>query len=214
MADPTQRDHVYWHELRSPVGTLVTLLDVASQTEGAPAELVDLLQRAKRQADRLAGMVAAAHDMERLKWGALVVHRDPLDLGAALRQAASTVEAAAKTRGVSLEVKPSAPLPLESDAVQLPRCLEVLLRAAVEASTRQGQVTAEVLARGDLAVARAEVARPVDAAALSQAFARESALGLRGGTALGLFEVKQLVEAMGGTAASEGLALELRLPRG
>jgi signal transduction histidine kinase len=213
VADTIQREHVYWHELRAPIGTLITLLDVASQgfAGEAPPELVDLLQRAKRQADRLAEMVAAAHDMERLRWGALVVRKEPVDLAAAVHVAAAAVETAAKTRGVTVDVRPAPPLPLTGDPLLLGRCLECLLRAAIEASTRGGTVTVEALSREGLAVASAQVGAPVSQEALGAAFTEKSALGIRGGTGLGLHEAKLLVEAMGGSVASEAQRLELRL---
>jgi len=208
------RQHVYWHELRSPVGTLVTLLDVMSQgfAGEAPAELQDLLERAKRQADRLSGMLAAAHDLERLRWGTLAVRREPVDLAGALRAAATVVEPAAKTRAVALEVKASEPVQVAADPALLPRCLEGLLRGAIEASVRGGSVSVELARVEGLATVTARIAAPMDAAALAQAFTEESALGIRGGSGLGLYEVKLLVEAMGGSAGTRDGALSVGLP--
>ncbi|MGC4115183.1 MAG: hypothetical protein QM765_11355 [Myxococcales bacterium] len=211
-----QREHVYWHELRSPIGTLISLLDVAADAyaQDVPPELLDLLQRARRQAYRLSEMAAAAHDMERLRWGALSIRKQPLELPQALQQAVSAVAAAAEKRGVALEVRPAAPLVVMSDAVLLGRCLECLLRASVEASVPGGAVAVEIALADEKTTVRAHIAKPANPEGLAVAFTLESALGIRGGTALGLHEVKLLVEAMGGAVAVNECALELCLPRG
>jgi len=216
MADSTQRERVYWHELRAPIGTLVTLLDVACQGYAgeAPAELVDLLQRAKRQADRLAEMVAAAHDLARLRRGELAVRREPVDLAAATQAALDAVDAAARARGVLLELRAPAPVAATCDSVLLRRSLECLLRAAIEGSKKGSAVTVtvEVLAREGLAAARAELSEPASPQGLAAAFTDQCALGIRGGTGLGLLEAKLLVEAMGGSAQGAERSLEVRLP--
>lgn len=208
------RDHVYWHELRSPVGTLVTLLDVMAQGAAgeAPPELRDLIERAKRQADRLSAMLAAAHDLERLRWGTLSVRREPVDLAGAVRASADAVEPAAKTRGVVLDLQTSDAVQVLADPTLLGRCLEGLLRGAIEASTRGGRVAVALSRRDDVAEVAARIASPVDLAALGAAFSQESALGIRGGIGVGLYEVKLLAEAMSGSVGSEAGALALRLP--
>jgi signal transduction histidine kinase len=212
MDTSTQREH----ELRSPLGTLVTLLDVMSQgfAGEAPPELRDLIERAKRQADRMMEMLAAAHDMERLRWGALAIRPQRVDLGGALRAAMAAVDPAAQVRGVAVEVtqSESGEIPVQADPTLLARCLDTLVRAAVEASTRGGRVALDLAARDGRGVVAARVEAPAKPEALAGAFAQESSLGIRGGTGLGLHEVKLLAEAMGGSAAGAGPALELSLP--
>lgn len=206
---PALREHVFWHEVRSPAGTLATLLDVMNQgfAGEAPEGMRDLLARAVRQSARLTAMIAAAHDLIRLKNGRLVVRREPVDLARAAREAAALAAPAAAAKALRLTL-PEGACPVVADPALVGRCAETLLRAAIDGSAKSG-VVAVSAARGAL---EARVEEPTSLAALAEAFSAESSLGLRGGLGIGLFEARLLVEAMGGTGRGEGNRLVLTWP--
>ncbi len=211
-----QRRRVFWHELRSPVATIATLLEVLDAAGPLTPEQRDLLERARRQAARAVEFLGSAQDAEKLASGRLALASGEVDL-ATLLQAALVDPPSARAKALRLEAPELArPVLARADPVQARRCVETLVRAAVESSHREGSVTAQVSGREGLAVLRVEVHRATDAAqAAAEGTGPSSPLGLRGG-GIGLYEARLLVEAMGGSLrlAAEGdtLSLELEFP--
>lgn len=209
------RRRVFWHELRSPVATIATLLEVLDAAGPLTPEQRDLLERARRQAARAAEFLGSAQDAEKLAAGRLALESAEVDL-TKLLQAALVDPPSARAKGLHLEPPEIAgPVIARADPVQTRRCVEILVRAAVESSQREGQVTTRAFVREGRAVLRVEARRATDAAkAASEGTGPTSALGLRGG-GIGLYEARLLAEAMGGGvrlgADGEALSLELEL---
>ncbi|MBI5543663.1 MAG: HAMP domain-containing histidine kinase [Deltaproteobacteria bacterium] len=207
------RERIFWHELKSPVGTLLTLLDVMADglAGEVPEGLRDLLVRARRQAVRSSNMIAAAHDLARLRDGKLTFKREPVDLAAATRLAAQDAQTAAAAKALRLELAPEpACLNVWADPVQLARCLQPLMRAAIEASARDKAIRVEIASTANQAVLTVALETLSAPNVLVEAFGPDSVLGLRGGLAIGLPDAQLLAAAMGGNAEVVGERL-LRL---
>jgi signal transduction histidine kinase len=197
-----QRRLIFWHEVRSPAATLKTLLDVLG--DGSAGELPeaarDLVQRARRQADRVAETLSCAHDVERLLAGRLALADTPVDLQGSLEAALARVEEPAKAKGVRLLLQQGSARPARGDSAQTERCLQALARAALECASRDSAVLAQAAAAegGTALVFRVEAIASKDK--LVDALGPACPLGLRGGTGIGLYEARLLTEAMRGRA--------------
>lgn len=221
-------DLVVWHDLRSPLGVMLNVLDLV--LGGAAGETTprqrDLLERALRQGQRMQEIIATSLDLEKLRARKPVVDREPVDLVAAVREVLADQEALARNREVSTLLR-FGPRPArdddrlewELDPLHLQRCLDNLVKNALEASPRGGAVTATVAGSPeDLRIRVENGGPPLPAEVRATLFHPFGTYGKRGGTGLGLYGVKLLVEAMGGTVRFEsdetGTAFEMVFPRG
>jgi len=213
-----QRRLVFWHEIKSPVATLKTLLDVLA--DGSAGELPesarDLVDRARRQAGRVNEMIAAAHDLERLQGGRLAFSDSRIDLREALAVALKSIESAAAAKKVTFALQDGEAMPTRADPAQVARCLEALARSALECAHRESSVNAQAsqIDGGILVVLRVEALSSKDV--LEDALGPTCPLGLRGGNGIGLHEAQLFIEAMGGrvrvSVEAERATLEVWLP--
>jgi signal transduction histidine kinase len=169
-------------------------------------------------------LIATSLDLEKLKARQVAVDPEPVDLIATVRasiedhaDAARAAEIAVRLRLGDREATEADRLPWELDPLHLQRCTDNLVKNAIEASPRGGEVRAIVA--GDAGVARIRVENggpPLPAQVRATLFHPFGTYGKRGGTGLGLYGVKQLVEAMGGAVRFEsgeaGTAFELSFP--
>jgi signal transduction histidine kinase len=212
-----RRRLIFWHELKSPAGTLQTLVDVLRDGSAGelPADARDLLERARRQLDRLGGMIAAAHDLERLQAGRLAFADERCDLAALLRSAVEAVRPAALAKGLRLDLQGEESAGTRLDPLQAGRCVDGLVRAAIEATIKAEAIALSVSqAEGGFAIRAQARMQP---ALLDDPFGPAGALGLRGGVGVGLLEARLLAEAMGGrarvTVDGERATIELWFPQ-
>jgi signal transduction histidine kinase len=97
------------------------------------------------------------------------------------------------------------------------RCVDNLVKNAVEAAPRDTPVTVAVAEDGPAVTLRVHNSGPpIPPDVLATLFHPFSTFGKRGGTGLGLFGVKLTVEALGGTVTHEtgvtGTAFTIRFP--
>jgi signal transduction histidine kinase len=188
------------HDLRTPLagikGLLVNLIDAARPAERASLELVE------QETDRLVRLVNQLLDFSRWQAGDLELNRQPVDIGAVARAAASLSQARAQHRGIGLavHVPPGLP-PLAGDADRLERVILNLLDNAIKFTPGGGQVALCVERRADGA-GEVEVSvqdtgpgmAPEECERAFDAYYR----GDRGGAGLGLSISRAIVEAHGG----------------
>lgn len=219
-------DLVIWHDLKSPLGVVLNVLELVLGGAGGPpsARQRDLLERAQRQGHRMQELIATSLDLEKLKARKLAVDLEPVDLVATVRasledhaEAARAAELRVRLRLDDREASAADSLLWELDALHLRRCTDNLVKNAIEASPRGGEV--RVIVAGSPSVARLRVENagpPLPAEVRATLFHPFGTYGKRGGTGLGLYGVKLLVEAMGGAVGFEsnetGTAFELSFP--
>jgi signal transduction histidine kinase len=216
------------HELRTP---LTTILGYASLLQGAsdriPAEqrgtmMGSIIQHCKR----LNRMITELLDVSRLDaGGTLFLRREPLDLAAMAERVLEEHRAASSRHDLDFEFRSATrPLLAQLDADRMEQVLNNLISNAAKYSPDGGTVTVETVDDGDevlLRVSDTGMGMTTEQQMnLFQKFYRTSDAQLRGikGTGLGLYLVKQLVEAHGGhisveSVAGQGTTFTVSLPK-
>jgi len=206
------------HELRSPLtsvkGFTATLLQKWERFTDDQKKL--MLETVDADANRVTRLIAELLDISRIDAGRLEIRRQKVDLPAAIRHHVEG-KIASGTAPERFVIRVHEPLPpLWADADKVDQVLGNLLENAVRHG--EGTVTIEVrseqavLASGQLrevtAVTVCDQGPGIPAESIPRVFTRFWRGSKRGGTGLGLYIVKGIVEAHGGSIAVD------RVPEG
>jgi PAS domain S-box-containing protein len=215
------------HELKTPLTAIllnVRLLDRAfGASSAAPSPLQsdprlgDRWQGLQRQIARLTGLVERLLDVSRIGEGKLTLDLEPLDLAEVARDVVSRFSGA-ESRGITIDA-PDA-IPGRWDRLRVEQVITNLLSNAVTygegrpvtVTARRARDRAEIVVRDEgIGIA------PDAASRIFERFERAVSGRQYGGLGLGLWIVRQLVEAMDGTIAVEsavgrGSVFTVRLP--
>ncbi|MEU4095179.1 ATP-binding protein [Streptomyces sp. NPDC026673] len=219
------------HELRSPLtsvkGFTATLLAKWERFTEDQKKL--MLETVHADANRVTRLIAELLDISRIDSGRLEVRRQPVDIGAAVRRHVDALVAAGQPAD-RFTVRVAEALPsLWADPDKVDQILGNLLENAVRHG--EGTVTIDVSAAPSSAVAPREPEWSGTAVTVSdegpgipeesmnRVFTRFWRGSKRGGTGLGLYIVKGIVEAHGGTitvgrAPGKGAQFRFTLPVG
>jgi signal transduction histidine kinase len=226
----TERSHaeliaVVAHELRSPLtsvkGFTATLL--AKWERFTEDQKLLMLETVDADADRVSRLITELLDISRIDSGRLEVHRQPVDIAAAVRRhiEAHTASGQPAERFVT---RIRRPLPdLWADPDKIDQVLANLLENAVRHG--EGTVTIEVEPaphrdeETGTAVTVSDEGPGIPEESMSRVFTRFWRGSKRGGTGLGLYIVKGIVEAHSGRntvsrAESGGAQFRFTLPVG
>jgi PAS domain S-box-containing protein len=215
------------HELRTPLTALRLALEnmrrVSSREaiERLPPQYVErVLATAERQGQRLEKLVSALLDVSRIQMGRLELDVEEVDLGAVVAEAAAQLEDEAAQTGSSIEVRGDAARG-NWDRLRVSQVVTNLLSNAVkygagkpvevEYGSRDGGAFLMVRDRG-IGIAQA------DQPQIFERFERAVSSRNYGGLGLGLYIVKRIVEAHGGTVRvdsrpGEGATFTVALPQ-
>ncbi|WP_087930749.1 sensor histidine kinase [Streptomyces albireticuli] len=197
------------HELRSPLtsvkGFTATLLAKWERFTDDQKRL--MLETVDADADRVTRLIAELLDISRIDSGRLEVRRQPVDVVAAVRRHIQAYTAAGHPEE-RFRVEVEDPLPdLWADPDKIDQVLGNLLENAV----RHGAGTVTIAVSPALTKARTEGTAVtvsdegpgIPEESMSRVFTRFWRGSKRGGTGLGLYIVKGIVEAHGGTITVE-----------
>ncbi len=214
------------HELRTPLTALRLALEnmrrvsTREAIERLPTQYVErVLSTAERQGQRLEKLVAALLDVSRIHMGRLELDVEDVELGATVREALGAIEDEAAQSGSQIQVR-GEPVHGYWDRLRISQVVTNLLSNAVKYGGGK-PVEVEFGSRGDHAVLTVrDHGIGIDPADQPQIFERfERAVSSRnyGGLGLGLYIVKRIVEAHGGTIrveskTGEGAAFLVELP--
>lgn len=213
------------HELRSPLtsvkGFTATLLAKWERFTDDQKRL--MLETVDADADRVTRLIAELLDISRIDSGRLEVRRQPVDIGAAVGRHIQAYVAAGQ-RADRFLLRLEQPLPaLWADPDKIDQVLSNLLENAVRhgegtvtidvtptASPREGEETGT-------SVTVSDEGPGIPEESMNRVFTRFWRGSKRGGTGLGLYIVKGIVEAHGGTitvgrAAGGGAEFRFTLP--
>ena len=205
------------HELRTPLTSVLGALGLlASGAAGAlPKAAVPLAEVAKRNGERLSRLIDDILDLTKLEGNQMVLQLRPVHLAPLLREALSANQGYAQRAGVHLNLEvPEGSPQVRLDADRFLQVMANLLSNAIKHSPA-GDTVHVVLAWTE-AVVRVRVRDrgpgidPKFRARMFEKFSQADGSDRRaqGGTGLGLYITRMLVERMGGQVAVDSVAGE------
>ncbi len=215
------------HELRTPLtsitGSLGLLMRQAAST--LPAPMARLLDIAHKNCKRLVRLVNDILDIEKLESGRLTFDRTRIDVRPLVEQAIETFQAFAESGGVRLRFESDAKsaVDVRADADRLSQVIANLLSNAIKFSSRDDEVIVTIEKAVDLVRISVRDHGPGISAEFRRhifgRFAQADATNTRqrGGTGLGLYIVKQIVDRFNGIvsfmdAPGGGTIFQIELP--
>lgn len=213
------------HEMRTPLAALSLRIDLMLRTmPELPAKAVSGLESMRVHVRQEAGMVDDLIDAARTLTGQMSISRTRVTLGRVLRDAISTVETFAHTKGITMQVTPADHgdrIALDADGNRLQQVLWNLLFNATKFTPEGGVIRIGIVRMDDCVVIDiADTGQGIAPADLPHVFGaftlqqHDNATGL----GLGLYIARRIVELHDGTisvsSAGRGLGatFTIRLP--
>ncbi len=213
------------HELRNPLAPVRNSLELMKRTGSDLQAMEPLRVTIERQIGQMVRLIDDLLDVGRITSNKLELQREPVELGAVLRQAIETSSPVVTAAGHLLHFEPAAePIALHADPVRLNQVFTNLIVNAAKFTPVPGTIELRVERRDGQAIVNvADTGIGIPAGMLERVFdpfiqVDSSIERAGGGLGLGLSLVKRLVEMHGGSAIaqSEGVGLgsrfEVRLP--
>jgi signal transduction histidine kinase len=198
------------HELRSPLGAILTWVTLLRNEGTDKAQLEQGLAAIERNARLQTKLVDDLLDVSKIISGKTTLDAGLVEIGPAIESALESVRAAAEAKDIRLEAFVSAGVgPLHADAARLQQVIWNLLSNAVKFTSRGGSVRVEVESKDSQAVIRViDTGRGISSEFLPYVFERfrqadSSTSRAESGLGLGLAIVRHTVELHGGTVRAE-----------
>lgn len=192
------------HELRTPIHAirLASQLLANGTTDPAMEQPLELL---RSNVARLGRLVEDILDTARQQQGELMLRMEEVEIGAVVTSALRYHQVRAAAGGVELDVDVE-PVVLVGDGTRIGQVADNLVGNALRFTPRGGKITVTTRRSGDAAVLTVRDTGPgvpeQIRTTIFEAYSQESAGGSRGaGLGLGLFLVRAITEAHGGSAS-------------
>lgn len=203
------------HDLRSPLNTILNILDLFRVGDFGPlsVEQLEWIQRAIESAQQINRLVTDIFDLSKLEQGKLKLYLEPNPIAPLLQQALSVAEVMKRRATVELRLDMNPDLPMVmADYSRVQQVLVNLLSNAIK-HTDEGAITLHAYLAEDPAFVRISVQDTGDGIMeedISQLFERFRQVDpdearRRIGTGLGLAICKELVEQHGGQIWAESI---------
>lgn len=213
------------HELRTPLTSLRGNVQLASRrlVRGAgPEPVLQVLERAEAQVDRLGRLVRDLLDVSRISSSRIMLQSEPLALESLVRRTVEMERDAEPSRLIDLEL-PARSLVANADAERLEQVVVNLLQNARKYSPAEAPIHVRLESGRDLARISVQdhgIGIPAeDLPHIFDRFHRASNVDFHGvaGLGLGLYIARGIVEAHGGrltvdSIAGEGSTFTIHLP--
>lgn len=196
------------HELGTPLTPMkIQLFLLKSRLEAnphvPPADRL-AMEILARNTERLAGLVGDILDSAKLQGNHLGLKLGPVDIGKVVVESAQTFHAIAQRSGVHLEIEAEDALHAQTDARRLAQVMTNLLSNAMKFTPSGGFVRIRMRQEGaNVLVAVADSGAGIPSEKIAQLFApfaqvHDTTDATKGGTGLGLYISKGIIEGSGG----------------
>ena len=210
------------HELRTPLSSVKLMLETVLAS--ADQETADIfLPQALAQVDRLSDLVGQMLDQARIEAGQLKLHLNEIDLEDVAAPIVASFVPAAREKGVTLTLNVVPPVHVEADSDRLAQIFVNLIDNALRHTPEGGSVNVDVFDDVDAVVRVRDTGAGIPYKDLPHVFERfyvvdRSRTRESSGVGLGLAIVRQIVEAHGGSIATDsmlgsGTTFTVRLPK-
>jgi len=219
------------HDLRGPLSGIQGTLDFVLGQESSRFDPLheELLREASRESERMMNLINELLDFSKIESGNFDVGNDPMAISGILRRAVRSLQSVAGRDEVFLLSAHGQDLPQINGSVEkLTQAVINLISNSLKFTPKKGliSVAAQVIRKGDMpdaiVVTVTDTGMGIKAADIEQIFqkykqSKNKSIRGGGGTGLGLYIVKQVIEAHGGdvtVSSLEGIgtSMVLRLP--
>ncbi len=219
------------HDLRGPLSGIQGTLEFVLSQEGAKLDALysDLLTEAQRESERMMGLINEILDFSKIQSGSFTVEEEPVRVAGLLKRAVRSLQSVASRDEVFLLSAHGRDVPQIIGSVEkLTQAVINLISNSLKFTPKQGLISvgAQIVRSGEVAesivITVTDSGVGIKASELAQIWEKYKQSGSKslrggGGTGLGLYIVKQIVEAHGGeisVASIEGVgtSMVLRLP--
>lgn len=209
------------HELLTPLTPLKLQVERLRRGSRTPEEVAGKLHIVERQVDRLTKLIDQLLDVSRITAGKLRLHPETMDLGVLVSELADSSHAELQRSGSALDVQVEPDVLGEWDPIRIEQIAQNLLTNAIKYGEGK-PIEVRVTATDDwahLMVRDHGMGIPADQQArIFERFERAVSARHYGGFGLGLWIVRQIVEACDGrvrveSAVGQGSTFVVELPR-
>lgn len=219
------------HDLRGPLSGIQGTLEFVLGQEGSKLDSLyaDLLQEAYRESERMMSLINEILDFSKIQAGNFIVEKEPVRVAGLLKRAVRSLQSVASRDEIFLLSAHGRDVPQIIGSVEkLTQAVINLISNSLKFTPKKGLISvgAQIVRNGDvpeaIVVTVTDTGMGIRAEEVDQIFekykqSKNKSLRGGGGTGLGLYIVKQVIEAHGGevsVASIEGVgtSMVLRLP--
>ena len=219
------------HDLRGPLSGIQGTLEFVLSQEGTRLDSMytDLLTEAQRESERMMNLINELLDFSKIQSGNFVVEQEPVRVAGLLKRAIRSLQSVASRDEIFLVSAHGRDVPQITGSVEkLTQAIINLISNSLKFTPKKGLISvgAQIIRTGEnpeaILITVTDSGMGIKAADLEKLFAKYKQTGNKsfrggGGTGLGLYIVKQIVEAHGGeisVASIEGVgtSMVVRLP--
>jgi len=212
------------HDFKNPLGNIQSLASMLLNDDAAPlsSQQTELVRRVHANARRVIQLSVNLLDAAQIDAGRLTLHRRPANVADLARDVVALVRTGSDLKGVTVHLSvPAEVLTLDIDSLQIERVVSNLLDNAIKYTPSGGSIAVTVAPRPGEAVIEVRDDGPGipanDLPIVFEKFRRRPETSRIEGSGFGLFIVKAIVAAHGGTvdiasAPGRGTTVAVHLP--
>jgi signal transduction histidine kinase len=211
------------HDLKGPLGAIMTSSELIPQFITDPHKVEQLALRVGSSARTALNLIEEFLSARRIQEGSFILHPKQADLAAITSEAVADFSNMAMVRGIKLIFNPHHDACLSQvDTIGFSRVVSNLISNAIKFTPKGGTITVSLLKdAATMSLRIQDTGSGMEPSEVKQLFGRFSRLERHqeiGGTGLGLFVVKAIVSAHGGTinvtsAVGKGTTFEITIPQ-